>query len=59
MITLSNVDYYRAGIADCSVEGLDHVAIDVANRLSVNGESFFYAVQGAVMLNDVIKEMRK
>ena len=58
-MTLTESDYYTAACLDTAYEGLDVEAVSAACRVSENAEEFFWAVQAAVMLKEVIDANRR
>lgn len=51
---LDDSDYWIAACSDIAYEGLDVDAISAACRVARNAEEFFWAVQAAVKLKEVI-----
>jgi hypothetical protein len=58
-VTLTDLDWCSAAAADAVVEGLSITALQAARDVSTNPETFFHAVQGAVLLNDIITKREK
>jgi len=51
---LTDSDYYRAAAADIVVERIGIDAVIIADCLTVTGEDFFAAIEGAVFLKDIL-----
>lgn len=53
---LNNVDYCAAACADACVEGLSMQSLQAAKDVSMTPKQFFYAVQAAVKLKELLDE---
>lgn len=59
MIDPTDKDWCSAACADALAEGLTLWALQAAHDVARTPQEFFWAVQGAVLLNEILKGDRK